>query len=138
MPRPSGPKNRCGGKWTEAKFNAFIKNLLRQGTRKWGPIQDVKKRCRVGRGQYRCDGCGSIVGPTTIKDGKRVGNFFVDHIEPIIDPARGFVSWDETIERMFCEAPNLQGLCGDCHSAKTTEERAIAAARRQKEKEGND
>lgn len=74
---------------------------------------------------------------TIIKDGKRVNNAIVDHIDPIISPETGFVSWDETIERMFCEAENLQLLCHDCHTQKTNEERNIAKERRQKEKDQN-
>lgn len=137
MARPSGPKVRCGGKWTEAQFHSFIKNQLRAATRKWGPIADKLKQARVERGIYLCDGCKQHV-PASIKDpdtGKRVKNAVVDHINPIIDPAVGFTTWDECIDRMFCESENLQVLCHECHTIKTNEERAIAKERRQKEKE---
>lgn len=135
MARPSGEKNRCSGKWTQARFNSFIKSLLRQGTRRWGPIQEVKKEARTRRGFYRCDGCGEEVPATIIKDGKRVNNAIVDHREPIIDPEVGFVSWDDTIERMFCEKDMLDLLCDSCHTIKTNKERALAKERRQKEKD---
>jgi hypothetical protein len=58
----------------------------------------------------------------------------VDHIDPVIDPAVGFVSWDTVIERLFCEVEGFQVLCWACHHAKTNEERAIATARRRQEK----
>lgn len=137
MARPSGPKTRCGGKWTEAKFKSFIKNNLRSSTRKWEPIQLCKKRAHVARGEYKCEGCGNIVPPTIYDEDsrKRVTNIFVDHIDPIIDPAKGFVSWDETIDRMFCEIENLQLLCRDCHSVKSQKENAIAKQRRKDENE---
>ena len=135
MARPSGPKERCGGRWTEARYRSFIQSLLRQGTRRWAPTTDVKNRAKVARGQYKCECCGEIVGPTR-KDGRRrVHNIFVDHIDPIVDPAVGFEGWDKYIERMFCEADNLQLICKDCHDTKSAEERAVAVERRRKEKE---
>lgn len=134
MGRPSGPKTRCGGMWTEAKFNSFIRNQLRGATRKWQPIQQAKKDAQVSRGVYKCAGCGENV-PVTVKNGrKRVQNIFVDHIDPIVDPDVGFVSFDVFIDRMFCEKDNLQVLCGECHDKKSLEERKRAAERRQKEK----
>lgn len=135
MARTGGPKIRNGGKWTQARFNSFIKSLLRQGTRKWGPIQDVKRKARTRRGFYRCDGCGQEVPATIQVNGKRVNNAVVDHRLPIIDPHVGFVSWDETIERMFVEEDQLDLLCHACHTEKSMEERRIAKERRAKEKE---
>lgn len=135
MARPSGPKTRCNGEWTEARFNSFIKSLLRQGSKRWAPISSVMKEARVERGFYRCASCGEDV-PKTYKDGtKRVQNVFVDHIDPIIDPAVGFTTWDECIERMFCEKEGLQVLCKKCHDIKTQDERAIASERKRKEKQ---
>lgn len=135
--RPSGPKTRCNGQWTEARYRSFITSLLRSGTKRWAPINEVKKQARVKRGFYLCACCGELV-PNTIKEGrKRVQNIFVDHVDPIVDPEVGFVSWDTMIERMYCEAENLQLLCKACHDNKSAEERAIAVERRRKEKETN-
>jgi len=72
---------------------------------------------------------------TTKEKGRKVKNTFVDHIKPVVDPAVGFTTWDDYIERMFCEADNLQVLCKACHDAKSEEEKAIAVERRRKEKE---
>lgn len=136
MARPSGPKIRNDGKWTEAAFHSFVKNQLRAATRKWGPISNVLKEARTRRGFYLCAGCKQEV-PASIKDhetGKRVKNALVDHINPIIDPAIGFTTWDDCINRMFCEKDNLQVLCHKCHKIKTDQERAAAKERRAKEK----
>jgi len=65
---------------------------------------------------YRCAGCG----------GEFIGaKMQADHIEPVV-PLTGFTTWDEVIERLFCEKDNFQALCKECHALKTKEERAIA------------
>lgn len=141
--RPSGPKTRCGGAWSEARYRTFVKNTLRQATRKWGPIQDCLKDARVRRGWYLCAICKEEVPATivaTIKTGKnagkskRVKNAIVDHLLPIIPPETGFTTWDDCIERMFCEQENLQVVCHACHKEKCSEETAIAKERKAKEK----
>lgn len=135
MARPSGPKTRCSGQWTEARYNSFIQSMLRAGTRRWAPKSEVMRRARVERGWYICEGCGAK-GPTTIKDkGKKVKNAIVDHIKPIVDPEVGFTTWDEYIEGMFCESSNLQLLCHDCHTSKSKEEREVATERRRRERD---
>lgn len=137
--RKGGPKTRNSGRWTEAAFKSFIKNNLRNATRKWAPISDTLKAARTRRGFYICNGCKEEV-PNSAKNegGKRIKNVLVDHIEPIIDPAVGFTTWDECIDRMFCEGTNLQVLCYDCHKIKTDTEKAIAKQRRDKNKEEDD
>ena len=102
---------------------------------RWGPIANCLKAARTSRGIYLCAGCGREVEATVKVNGRRVKNVHVDHINPIVDPSVGFVSWDVLIERMFCEADNLQLLCNECHTNKTNLEKAIAKDRRLKNKE---
>lgn len=113
------PKTRNNGQWTEARFNSFIKSLLRKGTMRWGPVNSTKKAAWVERGKYKCASCKEVV-PLTVDKKK---NVFVDHIEPVVSPSEGFKDWDTYINKMFCEMENLQVLCKDCHDAKTAEER---------------
>ena len=137
MARPSGDKIRNNGQWTDARHRSFITSLLRSGTRRWAPKSEVKKAARISRGIYKCSGCG-VEGPATIKNdkGKRVDNAAVDHINPVVDPDVGFTTWDEYIERMFCEKDNLQVLCHPCHTLKSNDERERAKLRRAKERDG--
>lgn len=135
MPRPSGPKNRCGGRWSDAKWKSFIKNQLRGATRKWAPISDCLRAARVKRGYYLCAGCGEHVTATVKEGARRAKNVFVDHIEPIV-PVTGWISWDSCIERMFCEEDNLQVLCKSCHDSKSKEEAAQRKKYRQEAKNG--
>lgn len=133
--RPSGPKTRCNNQWTESRYRSFITSTLRSATKRWAPKTECKKQARVRRGEYKCASCGTI-GPASVRiDGKKFDNAVVDHIVPVVDPAVGFTTWDEYIERMFCEMDNLQVLCHECHQAKSDEERRIATERRRKEKE---
>lgn len=135
MARPSGPKTRCNGEWTEARFTSFIRSILRQGTRKWAPITSTMKEANTKRGFYRCNGCKQEV-PLSLKEGrKKIQNVFVDHISPITNPETGFTNWDDIINNMFCEKDNLQVLCLECHTTKTNKEREIAAASRAARKE---
>lgn len=134
MARPSGPKIRCGGRWTEARFNSFIKGALRGATRKWAPIQDCLKNARTRRGYYLCAECKQEVTATIKVGNKRKKNAIVDHIVPIVDPAVGFTNWHDCVERMFCEEDNLQVMCLDCHLVKCQEEKDIEKARRAGEK----
>lgn len=117
------------GRWTDARFHSFIKSALRAASNRWPPKYETKKKAWRERGTYLCAGFNrshhkvpvSYVDPA----GRRRANVFVDHIEPVIDPVKGFVSWDELISRMFVEADGLQVLCKECHDLKTAEERSI-------------
>ncbi len=122
--------SRNGGAWTESRFHSFIKSALRAASMKWPPKNEVKKKARVKRGVYICADCKQQIANTIVLEGKRVKNVFVDHIRPVIDPYTGFTTWDEVIERMFCEEEHLQLLCKKCHEVKTAEERQIAKERK--------
>ena len=130
-------KPRCGGKWTEARYNSFITSALRGAHGRWGPKSTAKKKAWISRGVYLCSECGKE-GPATLPplEGRkrRRNNAAVDHIVPVVDPAVGKTTWDEYVERMFVEEDGYQVLCYECHSTKTKEERAIATERRRKEK----
>jgi len=64
--------------------------------------------------QYRCGVCGEYVGSTQVA---------VDHIVPVISVSEGFVDFNTFIERLFCDASNLQVICDPCHNKKTNSER---------------
>jgi hypothetical protein len=138
MRRKDIPRNRCSGTWTEAQFNTFVRNQLRGASWKWKPISEAMKKAKVGHGVYICQGCLHNVPVTIVVNGKRIKNVFVDHTNPIVDPVVGFVSWDEFINRLYCEEDNLQVLCGECHDKKSYEETQIAKERKKKEKEENE
>jgi hypothetical protein len=82
----------------------------------WLPTKSGGKKKRV---YFRCMICGA-------KENR--SNTSVDHIEPVVGPG-GFTTWDEYIDRMFCNATNLQVICRRCHDQKTKAEREARKAR---------
>lgn len=110
--------------WTEGRKRAFITSVLRTGSRKWPPkyltLAEAKTEKKVNKKtgrmaqHYLCNSCNEEF---TQKDVE------VDHISPVVDPKVGFISWDEYIKRLFCEASNLQVLCKGCHKKKTLQEK---------------
>lgn len=69
-----------------------------------------KKTKRLAQ-HYRCAACKKEFPKTEIQ---------VDHIEPVV--LDKFTTWDEFIERLFCNSDNLQAICLICHKRKTKKE----------------
>jgi 5-methylcytosine-specific restriction endonuclease McrA len=113
-------KVRNSGTMTEAAFWSFIRATLRQKSRWWKPIKNVKlKARRAYKGQnkrqkyeYQCNRCKKYFPEKLIN---------VDHIIPIgkLNCANDLPSF---VERLFCEEDNLQVLCNTCHDKKTKKE----------------
>lgn len=92
----------------------FVKALLRKASLFWWTRQVAVKKARVARGVYRCNSCGY--------EGKRK-EFEIDHVVPVVDPVKGFVSFDEYINRLLPDSPSgWQVLCHSCHDKKTEKE----------------
>lgn len=123
----SGNSQRNGGKWTEARYRSFVTSTLRAGSRKWPPKYETLNAAKTEKKINKATGrlaqhylCAMCAQEYTQKDVQ------VDHIKPVIDPKKGFVSWDTYIDRMFCEGKNLQVLCKVCHAEKTKLEKEIS------------
>lgn len=112
-------KTYNNGQWTQARFNSFVKSALRSASIRWPPKYTILSEAFVGSKinpksgrmckHYKCNIC---------KDdfpGKEVE---VNHIIPVI-PVTGFYSWDDVIQRMFCEKDGLEVVCKPCHKAIT-------------------
>jgi 5-methylcytosine-specific restriction endonuclease McrA len=118
------PKTRNGGEWTDARFKSFVTSALRAASRRWPPKYKALKEAFTGKKinaksgklamHYKCASCRKHFVATDVQ---------VDHIEAVVDPAKGFQSWDVFIDRMFCEIENLQVLCKPCHKIKTEQEK---------------
>ena len=60
----------------------------------------------------KCTACGKMEAKSNVQ---------VDHHIPVIPTDRSLeeMTWDEVIERQWCEASNLKICCKPCHQAKT-------------------
>lgn len=115
---------RNSGEWTDAKFRSFITSALRAASRRWPPKYKALKQAFVGRKinaktgklamHYQCITCNNVFIAADVQ---------IDHINPVVDPKSGFISWDVYIDRMFCEIDGLQVMCKPCHKEKTALEK---------------
>ena len=106
-------KPYCNGQWTKARFKSFVTSALRRASSRWAPKYTCKKNSRTARNTYKCSLCNKSVGNKDIK---------IDHIHPVVDPTKGFESWDKFIERLFVELDGYQAICITCHKSKSKEE----------------
>lgn len=108
--------------WTTGRRNSFITSVIRRGFTRWPAKFQVLANAKQGKKvnestgrlaeHYECNVCkGSFAG----KDVQ------VDHILPAV-PTSGWVSWDDFIDKLYCDLSNLQVICRGCHSKKTKEE----------------
>lgn len=53
--------------------------------------------------------------------------FVIDHVDPVVPvwSAQDKMSWDEIINRIWCDKSGLQPLCLECHNIKTKRERLL-------------
>lgn len=116
----------------DTKKKAFIINLLRRGTFRWRPRRSAhdKGRIQIKIGNrpiwhYTC----ALCPPEKLY---RDSEIVMDHIKPVVDPTTGFTTWDEYIDRMFCEEDGFQRLCEAHHDAKCQEENATRKETRKK------
>lgn len=122
MPRPEGWGVKCrnGGRWTQAKYEATIKNALRKISMYWCTGDDYLKTIRrdkteaSGPGkhkyEYPCEHCDKWMKREDVE---------LDHKVPV-----GSVKdWNGLIERMFCEINGWNSLCHECHVKKTNQEK---------------
>lgn len=98
----------------EFNFKQWLTWALRKASYRWPGRYKAVAAARVERGKYKCAKCGKLVGPK---------QYAVDHREPVVDPAVGFVDWDTFIKRMFVEQDGYDVLCrAPCHKEKTKAE----------------
>lgn len=98
-------------------MRAFIVGGLRQLSNRWPPKYMARKAAKVAYGTYMCAGYKTDPHKVRAKDIK------ADHIDPVVDPATGFVSYDTFIKRLFCEQTGFQMLCTKCHQNKSNDEK---------------
>jgi 5-methylcytosine-specific restriction endonuclease McrA len=118
----AAPKTRNAGTWTDSQFLSFIRSALRQKSRWWLPILNVREKAKrpytgVKKNQkweYQCVKCNNWFMAKDVS---------VDHINPV-GSLRSVEELPKFVENLFCTEDNLQVLCQSCHLLKTNEEKA--------------
>lgn len=97
----------------EEQFRAWLINHLRRISYRWRARSEVQKKARVSRGMYTCNICKKVYPK---KDTQ------MDHKIPVVDPAKGFTTFDDFINRLFVPESGWQVVCKTCHKDKTDKE----------------
>ena len=104
---------------------SFVIATLRKASYRWPTRNQAIRRAKVNVevGIYKngkpktklmpyCEHCGLIT-EDTVKD----------HVEPAVDPKKGFTGWQDYVERMFPDTEwGYQILCKSCNKEKTDKE----------------
>ena len=97
-------------------LKSFLINTLRRASFRYPGRSEAMKAARIERGMYKCNMCGGTFRNKEIR---------VDHKFPVVDPTKGFETWDIYISRMFCAASDLQIICETCHDSKSFTEKEL-------------
>ena len=110
-------------------LKSFVIATLRSATYRYPMRNEALKAARVDRGLYKCASCQGTF--------KREG-VVIDHREPVVDVKLGFTTWDDYINRMFCDSSMLDILCEQCHDSKSLMEREMRMLFRKQRKEAEE
>lgn len=113
-----------------------LRNRLIQAARKisYGhpPRKTQKNKQKIDANLFQCSKCGVLCYEGTSSDNfekylEQHENVIwekgdMDHIIPVIDPIKGWESFDIFYERLFSPEDNWRYLCKMCHNSKTAEE----------------
>jgi 5-methylcytosine-specific restriction endonuclease McrA len=93
----------------------FAKTTVRRFWKKTPMVSITIQRARRSRGRYECASCNNLFSKKETQ---------VDHIDPVVDPKVGYVDLETWVKRLLCDDSNLQVICTECHSKKTSSENA--------------
>lgn len=90
----------------------WIISSIRRMSYRYPPRWQASNRARVARGVYECYVCHQHF---------RKKDTEMDHKNPVVS-TKGFINWDEYIERMLPEENGWGRICIPCHEKKTKKE----------------
>ena len=112
---------------------------MRRDLKKTNMANDAKKRAFKGKAVHHCIQCDTYyytgmsdknyakLKESTYPDLKRCDerDFHLDHIDPVvpIDRVLHDMTLDEIAVRVYCSGDNLQYICKECHTVKTSKEK---------------
>jgi hypothetical protein len=93
-------------------LHSFLIPKLRKYSYWWKERMEALKDAKVDEGLYKCAIC---------ENGFPRASVHLDHKEPVVK-IEGFTTWDDFINRLYCNKEGFQVLCIDCHKVKTDTE----------------
>jgi 5-methylcytosine-specific restriction endonuclease McrA len=96
-------------------LKSFLIAVLRRASYRYPSRSEALRAAKKAYNWYQCAQCRKEYVRKDVQ---------VDHIQPLVDPASGFTSWDTFIARLFVGIEGLQVLCKPCHKIKTQAENA--------------
>lgn len=114
MKNPSNPKERNLIKG--ALRRVFSRSELRRQVIDRSIITNYKDSKRKAvKFWVKCETCGKHEAKSNVQ---------IDHINPVIkiNETLDDLSWDQLIDRLWCDISNLAIICKPCHKAKSKEE----------------
>lgn len=116
LKKPRKPINR----------NTWVKTKLRSASLLWPARAEAIKAARAERGKYKCAECRELFIRSQIQ---------LDHINPVVDPKTGWTTFDDFINRLFCDAEGFRVLCRQCHDSITMVQDSMRSYYAKKRKE---
>lgn len=101
-------------KFPKSLKSYLINHLRRIGYRNIHRAAAFEK-AHLGRGQWQCQLCKQVF--------KSSKDLHGDHLQPVVDPEKGFTTWDDYINRLFLGA--IQAICISCHQQKSEAENGV-------------
>lgn len=125
---------RNNGRWTESRYNSFIKSAIRSMSGRWPVKYDALKAAQAGvkvnektgrmAMHYCCAECKNLFPAKDVQ---------VDHIHPIVPLTMvESLDWNVVISNALCEIDGMQVLCKPCHKSKSLEENAERRANKKR------
>lgn len=114
MKKPSNPKERN-------LLKGALRRLFGRSDIRYEAIQNgivkgyTDPKRKAVKFWVKCEGCGCMEAKSNVQ---------VDHKDPLVPITQTLedMSWDDVVDRLWCDAANLQLLCKPCHKTKTKEE----------------
>jgi hypothetical protein len=111
-----------------------LKNNLRRLHGHCPEKKKVLKRTKVDLSTNKCEKCNTYIysGVSESRYQELVlkyptntvikGKLDVHHLNAVVDPEKGFTTWDDYINRLWVKADQMMGLCEICHGFESSEE----------------
>lgn len=105
----------------------FSRSELRREVLEAGVVAHSDPKRKRVKTWVKCAECGGL-------DAK--SNVQVDHLQPVVPVTTTLeaMTWDELVDRIWCDKKNLQILCEVCHNVKSVKENAVRRANRKAKK----